>query len=239
MMQPMDIPKISFWSRLTNLISPRSCTICGNRLGLAEDILCGNCNLHLPRTHYILQPQDNEMAQLFWGRLSVERAVALIHYNGGSQVSNIIYQLKYGSRPDTGLAMGQLMGIELLPYQFFQDIDLIIPIPLARSRRLQRGYNQSQLIAEGVSLSTGIRMSDSIVCRSINTPTQTHKDRWERADNVEDAFTLLHPEAAKGRHLLLIDDVVTTGSTLCACGKALQQAGEVKISVLTLGFSRG
>lgn len=231
----MNIPKISFWNRLINLIAPRACTICCNRLGLHEDIICGKCNLHLPRTLHPFHPYDNELAKLFWGRLPLLRAVAFIHYASGSQVSNIIYQIKYGQRPDTAVALGVLMGKELASHGFFEDIDLIIPIPLARARKQQRGYNQSEMIAEGVSEITGIVMRTDVVVRTLHTETQTHKDRWERADNVEKAFTLLDADSIEGKHILLIDDVATTGATLCACGKVLLEAGDVKISVLTLG----
>ncbi len=229
--------KISFWNRLINLISPRACTICGNRLGLHEDILCGKCNLHLPRTHHVRQPYDNEMAKLFWGRLPIERAAALTHYASGSQVSNIIYQLKYGHRPETGIVMGELIAKEFIPFHFFDDIDLIIPVPLAKPRQRQRGYNQSEMIAEGVSHVTRIKMDKGIIIRTIHTDTQTHKDRWERADNVKDAFDVVHPDKLRNKHILLIDDVATTGSTLCACGRRLVEEEGVRISILTLGVA--
>lgn len=230
-----NILKISFWSRLINLIAPRSCIVCGCRLGLNEDVICSRCNLHLPRTHHARRPYDNEMAKLFWGRLPIERAAALIHHASGSQVSNIIYRLKYGHRPETGIIMGELIAKELSTFHFFDGIDLIIPVPLAKSRMRQRGYNQSEMLAEGVSRITRIKVARDIVARTVHTETQTHKDRWERSDNVKDAFDAVHPEKLKGKHILLMDDVVTTGSTLCACGKCLMAEPEVKISILTLG----
>lgn len=229
---------ISFWDRLADLISPRACSSCGNRMVMGEDIICASCNLHLPRTGYADDPLDNEMARYFWHRIPIQRCAALFFYKAGAPPSRIIYNLKYNNRLDIAEMMGQMVAKEFQPKGFFDGIDLIVPIPLARKRQRQRGYNQSEEIARGVSEATGIPYDCKAVRRKSFIDSQTHKDRWERADNVEDAFELLDAARIHGKHILVIDDVVTTGATICACGKQLAMAGDVKISVLSLAFAK-
>ena len=123
---------ISFWHRLLNLISPDACVVCGCRLGVEEEVMCTSCNLHLPRTFFAAQGLDNLMARRFWGRIPIERAAALFYYEAGSEVSRIIYQLKYNGRPDIGEVMGRMTAEEFAASGFFEGIDLIIPVPLAQ-----------------------------------------------------------------------------------------------------------
>ena len=129
-----SLPKISLWARIVSLLAPRSCAVCGTRLEPHEDIVCALCNLYLPRTNYAISPYDNEMAQLFWGRVPIERCAALLHYQAAAPASALLYKLKYGNRPDLGIDLGLLMGKELLPTGFFEGIDFIVPVPLARQR---------------------------------------------------------------------------------------------------------
>ena len=230
--------KISFWSRLIDIIAPRACVICGNRLAIAENTICTVCNMHIPRTQFFKDPYNNEMAKLFWGQIPIEKGVALFYYEGHSQVSNIIYTLKYGNQPDIGVKMGRIVAKEYYGNDFFNDIDMIIPIPLAKKRLRKRGYNQSMEIAKGVNEITDIPIAGNIVSRQAFVGSQTDKDRWGRMKNVEGVFHLDTPEKIRGKHLLIIDDVVTTGATVISCAKELTKAGNVKISVLSLGFAK-
>ena len=227
---------ISFFSRVLDLISPRACTICGRRLTPTEQVLCIVCNRHLPRTHYEDDAYDNEMAKQFWGRIPIERCAALFYYEAQSEVSRMIYALKYGYHPEIGEQLGCMVAKTFQTKNFFEAIDLILPVPLTRIRERQRGYNQSMEIAKGVSQVTGIPIAKNIVKRLKFGDSQTHKGRLERAENVENAFELIDGKEIRGKHLLLIDDIVTTGATICACGKTLKQAGDIRISVLSLGF---
>lgn len=229
---------INFVSRLFDLLAPRSCVVCGARLTTGEDTLCATCNLHLPRTGFAADTEDNELCRVFWGRLPVERCGALFYYSAGSASSRLILSLKYMRRPDVGIALGRMMAREYQAAGFFNGIDAILPVPLATNRLRQRGYNQSQMIADGVHEITALPVIDRALRRETFLESQTQKNRWERADNVENIFRLTHPELLKGRHLLLIDDVVTSGATLCACGQEALKAGDVRLSILTLGFSK-
>ena len=229
---------ISFWHRVLDLISPRLCVVCGQRLTVSEETICSKCNFHLPRTGFQQDPYENEMAKLFWHQIPIERATALFYYEAHSETANILYELKYKSHPEIGEVMGRLVAKELQPSAFFDGIDGIVPIPLAKKRQRQRGYNQSLEIARGISEITNLPIYNKVVRRNVFEGSQTNKGRWERNENVEKVFEMTDETAIHGKHLLIIDDVVTTGATVIACAKELCKAGNVKISVLSLGFAK-
>lgn len=228
----------SFLNKLLEVIAPRACVVCGARLAETEDSICTVCNLHLPRTGFQHAPEDNVMAKSFWARIPIERAAALFFYYAHSASSNILYSLKYRNHPEIGEYMGRMMGREFLESGFFTDIDMIVYVPLAHKRQRQRGYNQSREIAVGVSAVTGIPMNDKAVVRTSYQGSQTHLDRWRRQENVENVFRLNNSAGLTGKHILIIDDVVTTGATVIACAKAMMTVDKVRFSVLSLGFSK-
>ena len=234
----MAMKTISFWHRLLDLISPRICVVCGCRLAATEEVICNKCNFHLPRTGFSKNAYENEMAKLFWGQLPIERATAFFYYESHAETANIIYQLKYKDHPEVGSVMGRMVAAELNRDGFFDGIDGIVPVPLTKKRFHQRGYNQSEEIAKGVSEMTGLPIYNNVVKRTVFKGSQTRRWRWDRLENVESAFQLMNVEFVAGKHLLLIDDVVTTGATIIACAKELVKAGNVKISVLSLGLTR-
>lgn len=228
---------ISFWTRLLDLISPRLCVVCGNRLSITEETLCSKCNLHLPRTDFSRNLYENIMAKLFWGQIAIEKAAALFYYEAHAETANILYELKYKNHPEIGETMGRMMAKELKNSGLFDDIDAIVPIPLAPKRERQRGYNQSMELAKGISDVTGLPILNKVVRRTSFEGSQTHRGRWERNENVEHVFQLTD-SSISGKHLLVVDDVVTTGATAIACSKELLKASNVKISVLALGFAK-
>ena len=229
--------KTSFWSRLFDLVAPRCCVICDNRLSPGEEAICGKCHLHLPRTHYERSAHDNPLARLFWGLLPVERAAALFFYQPQSESARLIYNLKYFQRPDIGITMGRMAARQFSPHDFFTGIDAIVPIPVTRTRRWHRGYNQSEQIAIGISSATGLPIYKKVVARDHFTESQSHKSAMARRDNVENAFRLRDAGKVSGKHLLIVDDIVTTGSTITACGQEICKAGGVKLSILSLGYT--
>ena len=229
---------ISFWTRLLDLISPRACVVCGCRLSASEEVICGKCNLHLPRTGFQQDPYENIMAKMFWGQIPIERAAALIYYEPHAETANILYELKYKNHPEIGEVMGRLMARELQTGNFFEGIDGIIPVPLAKKRERQRGYNQSNELAEGISEITGLPIYNKVVKRTVFEGSQTSLGRWERNENVEQVFELKDAPTIQGKHLLIVDDVVTTGATVIACAKELCKAEGVRISVLSLGLAK-
>ena len=231
------MPMISFFTRLFDLISPRACPVCGNRLGVTEETLCLSCNRHLPRTFFWNHPLDNEMAKTFWLQIPVEKAAALFYYEAHAQSSQVIYQMKYGNHPEMGEQMGRMMALEMNSSGFFEGIDFLLPVPLAPVRERQRGYNQSMEIARGIQEVTGIPICHDALRRISFTDSQTQKDRRSRQENVAKAFQLINADKISGKQLLLIDDVVTTGATLIACGQELQKAHPQCLSLLSLGFT--
>ena len=229
---------ISFWHRLLDLISPRLCVVCGHRLTVTEEVICARCNFHLPRTGFQHNAYENDMAKLFWGQIPIERATAFFYYEAHAETANILYELKYKDHPEIGEIFGRMFAAEIKSAGFFDEIDGIVPVPLAKKRQRQRGYNQSEEIAQGISEITGLPIYKKVVKRISFKGSQTNKGRWDRQENVERVFDLIDAEAVSNKHLLLIDDVVTTGATCIACAKVLCQPANVRISILSLGFAK-
>lgn len=228
---------VSLVSRLTDLVSHRACAICGCRVELAGHVICAACNMLLPRTSFASNPYDNVMAKSFWGIIPLEKAVAMMRYEHGSQACNIVYGMKYESHPDFCYEMGRLMAMELQATDFFADIDLLLPVPLARKRQAERGYNQSEEMARGIADVTGLPVVTGVVRRTIFKGSQTSLSRWERQDNMEGAWELADGRKVAGKHVAIVDDVVTTGATVVACATQLLKAANVRISVVSLGYA--
>ena len=230
--------RLSDWlDALSQLFFPRHCVVCGACLRAGEEALCMRCSIDLPRTGFHLL-RDNEVERLFWGKLPLERASAFFYYTKGSLYRNILRRLKYGGRRDVGEALGRIMAGEMLASGFFEGIDVLVPVPLHRRKQRKRGYNQSECIARGIAKVTGIGVDSHSVVRLKDTATQTHKSAYERWENVRDIFELRHPECFAGKHLLLVDDVLTTGATLTACADAFTPVEGIRISILTLAMAR-
>lgn len=225
-------------SDILQLIAPNSCVICEERTMQPDICLCERCNLFLPRTHFAKNAYHNNLSKMFWGRLPIERATALFYYESGSEVSRLIQQMKYFNNPELAENMGYFAAKEFEKDNFFQDINFIIPLPLAPNRQKQRGYNQSEKIAQGVSKFTHIPLLNHVVKRKTFVESQTHKGVNERRENVEDAFQLENKHNLAGKHLLLIDDIITTGATMASFGRALSQIEDIKISIMCLGYTR-
>lgn len=220
-----------------HLFFPRYCVVCGRRLREEEQILCMECDLHLPRTNLHRQ-KDNMVEQLFWGKIPIERGTAFYYYHRGGVYTELVHQLKYQGRQDIGTVMGRLMAYELAPTSFFDNIHSILPVPLHKKRFRERGYNQSECLARGVSEVTGIPIDTTSIARIRYTATQTHKSAHERYENMQEVFRLQVPAASlAGRHILLMDDVLTTSATLTACADALKEVPDLRISILALALS--
>jgi len=229
---------MNWWTRILDFISPRFCVVCGKRLAPSERSLCSVCLLHLPRTTYQFTPDDNPMAQLFWHLAPVERAAALLYYEPHSEIARIIYDLKYHDRPDIGEDLGRLMANEMQIAHFFDGIDLLLPVPLSKKRLRQRGYNQSEQLAIGISDITHLPIVTKALRRKHFVKSQTQLSRHERQENVAEVFELRDSTMIQDKHILLIDDICTTGATLLACTEALRPVKGIRISVLTLGFTK-
>lgn len=216
---------------------PNRCLICGARIQPCETVVCAVCNTHLPRTGHTLTPDNNEMARMFWGQITPERAIAYLHHYPHSESGTLIYAIKYGGAKATATALGRMMADECGRNGFFSGIDVIVPVPLSRDRERQRGYNQSLLIAQGIAYSSGIAVGGNVMERTAFVQAQTELYRQKRHDNVEGVFRLADAAAIRDRHVLIVDDVVTTGATMAACGKAVMEAGAARVSFIAIGMS--
>lgn len=195
--------------------------------------LCPQCWLSLPYTH-LRARAANPLERLFWGDHRVERVSAFLWYKPEYAVARAVQAFKYGGRRDLAIAFGKAMARDLLSTDFFTTIDALVPVPLARQRLAQRGYNQSHCLAQGVEAETGIPLLDDTIVRVVDNPSQTRLDPTQRRDNVRDIFAIAHPEALRGRHILLIDDVITVGATLESLLRTLQPIDDLRVSILTL-----
>lgn len=222
---------------LQNTYFPHYCCVCGKRLRSNEEHTCAQCLIRLPLTHF-KGKKNNIIERILWDDVvSTRRANSYMFYYPQTPMCNIFFHFKYYGHPHIAVAYGRLMAEDLVETDFFDGVDFLLPIPLATKRFRKRGYNQSERLAYGVSLVTNIPIDTTSVVRTADNPTQTHLQTFERKDNVKDIFKVVDPERIRGKHLLLIDDMITTGSTLQACARCLILAAEVKISVLTLGTS--
>lgn len=226
---------MSLLKDILNFIFPQRCIICRKRLTNKENFICTSCLIHLPLTNYHLV-ENNPLEKYFWGLFPIERATSFF-YHEGEKTRSIIYHIKYYNHPEIGKILATNYAKELQDYQFFKDIDAIVPIPLHWKRMLKRHYNQSSYIAQGISQSTGIPTFNNVVKRVINNVSQTQVKKHERKVNVKDIFKVFHPEKIKGKHILLVDDVITTGSTITSCAQELAKIQGVKISVFTLAIA--
>ena len=214
---------------------PRYCPICNERMGKDEQYICFNCLSSLPRTNAHLI-KENPIEKLYWTHLPIEKATSFFFYDA-LESRQTIYFTKYFNDPKVGEIIARVMAEELQEVGFFEGMDMIVPLPLHRNRKKKRGYNQCEFIAEGIKEVTGLPIERDVVRRMVDNTSQTHLLLSERKENVENIFELKHPEKIRGKHLLLVDDIITTGSTTISCGRELAKAEGVRISVISMGYA--
>lgn len=227
---------MNLWIDIWELFFPRYCVACGRKLLRGEEFLCVHCVSGLPRTKFHLQA-DNEMEKNLWGKLPLERATAFLYYAKENDTRKVLYELKYYGNAELGIFLGKWMTSELEGSGFFQGIDCIVPVPLHEKKKKERGYNQSEMLAQGISVRTGIPVVADVLLRLGYTDTQTHKGNYERWENIRNVFSCANREMLSGKHILLVDDVVTTGATVVACADALANIPNLKVSVLSFALA--
>ena len=221
-------------SDLIDLIFPHHCCVCGETLSRQERDICLNCLYHLPK----IEPQHKlEIEQTFWGKIEIEHAASFMYYRKGSPYNALMYKLKYNDAPEVGTRLAEMAAKELHDNGFFDGITRIVPLPLSKKKQRKRGYNQSEYIARGLSNITGIPVDTTLMKRDIANETQTHKNRDERWENVKDIFSVTTPQSLENEHILLVDDILTTGATLCSCAATLQNCCGCKLSIFTLAYT--
>lgn len=223
-------------SALFHLLYPHHCAGCGSDILSTDQFLCINCIQDLPHTHFAWHA-GNPVEKVFWGRLPISNAMSTFYFSKSSIVQNLIHELKYKGNKSIGKYMGNLIGQSLEQSNRFRNIDALIPLPLFEKKEKQRGYNQAKILCEGIKEVLNASIIEKNVIRKIPTETQTRKGRIQRWENVADTFLILNPEELNGRHVLLVDDVITTGATLEACGAAILKSGNTQLSIATLAMA--
>jgi ComF family protein len=230
--------KIKFqpFTDLFNLLFPNLCLVCGNNLLKSEQQICFSCLHALPETNFHLQT-DNPIEKRFWGKVPIYRATALFFFQKGSPFQSLLHALKYRGNKEIGEVLGKYAGVALLDSSDFCTIDVIIPVPLHPQKYRKRGYNQSELIAQGLSAAMNKPVDTTSLIRVRENTTQTKKNVFERYENTEGIFELKNKNTVMGLHVLIVDDVLTTGSTIEACIKALIKTENIKVSVFTMAVA--
>ncbi|GAB2828855.1 ComF family protein [Ferruginibacter profundus] len=223
-------------SSTLHLFYPHVCTGCGSDLLEDNNLLCLHCINDLPHTDFA-QFNNNPVEKIFWGRIPVTAAHSQFYFAKETLLQHLIHQLKYKNNTAIGFYLGELMGTSLLQSKRFNNIDYLVPLPLYPDKERKRGYNQAAIICNGVSEVMNVPVLKDNIIRQRFTETQTRKHRTERWENVEGSFVVRDPAIVKGKNILLVDDVVTTGATLEACGSVLLQTEGVKLYIATLAHA--
>jgi ComF family protein len=226
---------LRFLSDFINLVYPQTCAVCDEKLVLGEKLLCAACLSDTPKTNYT-DGIDNPVAQMFWGRVELNKAAALFYFSKGSKYRKLLHKLKYKGQKDIGVALGRMLGQYLIELGF-GPLDGIVPVPLHARRLRIRGYNQSACIADGLSGTMGVAVLNDAVERRLYNISQTDKGRLARWENVKGIFEVVNEEKLKNKHILLVDDVITTGATVEACATALKSVPGCEVSVCSLAFT--
>ena len=223
-------------SPLSHLFYPHVCTGCGSDLVEEDNLLCLKCINDLPHTNFAMHA-GNPVEKIFWGRLPLRAATSEFYFAKGTLIQTLIHEFKYKGNMDVGRYLGSMIGNSLLSNDRFKQIDALVPLPLFADKEFKRGYNQAAILCNGISEVTNVPVLINNVVRKRFTETQTKKHRTERWENVATSFLVSNPKELKNKHVLLVDDVVTTGATLEACGAEIVKVEGTQLSIATLAFA--
>jgi len=223
-------------SSTLHLFYPHICTGCGSDLLEKDSLLCLKCIHNLPHTGFADLP-NNPVEKYFWGRIPITAAYSQFYFSKEFLIQHLIHQLKYKDDTEIGFYLGEIMGKTLLESSRFSSVDALVPLPLYADKEHKRGYNQAAVICNGMSVTMNVPVLNGAVIRQHATETQTRKHRTERWENVKQSFKVVKEKELAGKHLLLVDDVVTTGATLEACANVILNATDAKLSIATLAYA--
>jgi ComF family protein len=220
------------------LIYPRVCVGCHEVLYRHEDTLCTHCHIELPHTHFENQP-NNPVARLFWGKINFETATSSYFFSKKSRIQQIIHSFKYKNRPEIAEYMGHLMGKKLMSIHQRLPFEVIIPVPLHPVKKRLRGYNQAEHLAMGISEEMNVPLDVKSIQRITANKTQTNRSLYDRWTNVNSIFELRSNHTLSGKHVLIVDDVITSGATIESCAQCILTIPKIKISIASLALATG
>lgn len=226
----------NYLANFLHLFYPHNCEGCGTDIIGDAYFLCARCLHRLPETRFFQSPA-NPVEKLFYGRLRVTHAAATYYFTKDSLLQHLLIQLKYKGNKEAGYFLGRMMAYALMKTQRFRDVDVLVPLPLNRKKEHIRGYNQAALICEGIAEIWHKPVLKDVVERIKFTETQTHQNRVSRWQNMDGVFAITDENALKNRHILLIDDVITTGATLEACGSTILKAEGASLSIAAAAYT--
>jgi len=226
----------SVFNDLLHLFYPHVCMGCGSDLIDEKNILCLHCIVHLPHTNFA-SFANNPIEKIFWGRIPLIAAHSEFYFSKESVLQHLIHQLKYKGKKEVGHYLGEMIGNNLLNSNRFNTIDYLIPLPMFNKKEQQRGYNQATIICNGISSATNIPVLNNVVVRKMLTQTQTRKSRVARWENVSTSFYIADEYKIANKHLLLVDDVVTTGASIEACAHEILKIDQTRLSIATLAYA--
>ena len=221
---------------LEHVFFPHICAGCGSDILDPSQLICLHCMDRLPQTRFHMHA-NNPVEKIFWGRLPLASVSSHYYFSKDSLLQHLMHDFKYNGKKELGEFFGRQMGNAFLQSNRFRFIDALVPLPLFARRERKRGYNQATVLCEGIAETMNLPLLKKVIQRNTHTETQTHKGRLERWKNIEGKFTLMDDAAIRNRHILLVDDVITTGATLEACGMELLRADGVKLSIATLAYT--
>ena len=228
---------LKYLRALFSLFYPEVCMACAKTLAVGEDLLCVACLMGLPKTQFHTDA-NNPVAQAFWGRVPLHAASAYYYFEKGGNVQHLLHNLKYNGQKELGEKVGMLYGSELKESEWLGKVDVVLPVPLHKRKQRKRGYNQSAFFAAGMATALAAEAQTNTLIKTVATQSQTKKNRAERIKNVKEVFALTNPQLLEGKHVLLVDDVITTGATIEACVQTLAQVKGIKISVASIAYAR-
>lgn len=222
---------------ILNLFYPKTCLACESITSDNEQLICSTCKENMAETYFHTYT-NNPIEKIFYGRIEINRAAALFFFEKDGLVQNLIHQLKYKGQKKVGHELGLIYAHKLIDSNTFPTPDIIVPVPLHQKKLLERGYNQSLWFGKGLSEGLNIPINDTVLFRHTKSDSQTKKGRYKRWENVKGIFAVQNLQLLEGKHLLLVDDTITTGSTLEACIKALKTIPDIQVSVLTIAYAK-